>query len=316
MVYTCQKCGKAFAHASSLSRHRKVCGRGAPHLPCPHCTATFSRADDQKRHIERYCKKGNKRPAVHTLPENVKHLLVDYSSSEEEEMPEQESVEGRPATPPHVAEEVISSHTHPLHIEPWRVAAESSSDEEVHSCVESDEEEQTIPLPPRTESDEEEPVEEVCEPIEEGKAAKETLSLDTLKKALPWAEYQGVGEEQFSTATQQMGGNPLFQFDFLPVSSKQWMKRVEKTVYRTKLRQRRLPLKTDDVGVAIVNAMEASTRQHLEKIRAREEDRVFLAITAHDFNHLPNHGIHRPGIQGGEHPVGPVDEKVGREVKL
>ena len=57
-------------------------------------------------------------------------------------MPEQQSVEDVPtaATPPLVAEEVISSHTDPLHIEPWRVAAESSPDEEVHSCVESDEE--------------------------------------------------------------------------------------------------------------------------------------------------------------------------------
>ena len=58
-----------------------------------------------------------------------------------------------------------------------------------------------------------------------------------------------MGEEQFSVATQQMGGNPLFQFEFSPVSERQWMKRVEKTVYRTKLRQRWLPLKKDDVNV-------------------------------------------------------------------
>ena len=61
---------------------------------------------------------------------------------------------------------------------------------------------------------------------------------------------------------------------------------MEKTIYTTKLKQRRFPLKTDDVGVAIVKALEASTRQHLEKIGAREEDQVFLAITAHNFNHV------------------------------
>ena len=61
---------------------------------------------------------------------------------------------------------------------------------------------------------------------------------------------------------------------------------MQKTIYSTRLKLRRAPEESDDVGVAIVNALEASTRQHLDKIGARDEDQVFLAITAHEFNHI------------------------------
>ena len=64
------------------------------------------------------------------------------------------------------------------------------------------------------------------------------------------------------------------------------MRRVEKTVYHTRLCRRRLPKDSDDIGVAIVNALDTATRQHLVNIGASEEDQVFLAITAHDFNHV------------------------------
>ena len=123
----------------------------------------------------------------------------------------------------------------------------------------------------------------------EDEPEEEAFCLEAIKQALPWAEYQGMGEEQFAAATQQTGGNPLgplFHFEFSPVSDQQWLKRVQKNVYHTRLRQRRLPKDSDDVGVAIVNALETSTRQHLERIGAHPEDRVFLAITAHDFAHI------------------------------
>ena len=238
MKRTCPKCCREFAHASSLSKHKKTCGGGAPRLSCPFCSTTFSRSYDLKRHLDRYCKQrpttaplSTKRPAEQCLPE-TKRRLVDYGSLDEEE------------------EDVVCEE------EPAVV------------CEEEDE-----PQP----GGEEEPEEEEEE---------EDFNLEAIKEALPWAEYTGMGEEEFAAATQPTGGNPLFHFEFSPVSEQQWLKRVEKTVYRTRLRQRRLPNNSDDVGVAIVNALETSTRQHLERIGAREEDRVFLAITAHDFNHV------------------------------
>ena len=272
MKRTCGQCGQQFAHASSMSRHRKTCGGGVTY-PCPSCSITFSRQDHLKRHVHHRCKgkPGTKRPAAQTLDHHSepKRPLVDYGSSEEEEEPE------------------------PPRTEPWRAAEESSDEEpwcaEEPVCEEEPvvvDEEPAAAAPPHAETEEPPRVEEGAEEEEEDGVATEAFGLDALKDTLPWAHYQGVPEEEFAEATQQMGGNPLFQFDFSPISERQWMKRVEKTVYRTRLKQMRLPKKSDDVGVAIVNAMEASTRQHLEKIGAREEDRVFLAITAHDFNHV------------------------------
>ena len=248
--------------------------------------------------MDKYCK-GTKRPAEQYLPENPKHPLVDYGSSESE--PE-ESPEPGPwrATAESSSEEEtvpVESEEEPLHTEPkesWRTAAVESSSEE-DTCAESSDEEpwdveEEPTAPPHAET--EEPIVEEVPPHiptrteEEEIEEPEELNLNTLKKALPWTTYQGMGVEQFSVATQQMGGNPLFQFEFSPISEQQWMRRVQKTIYHTRLRQRRPPRDTDDVGVAIVNAMEESTRQHLTKIGAREEDRVFLAITAHEFNHI------------------------------
>ena len=176
-------------------------------------------------------------------------------------------------------EEMIEQPTTSAHpFGPWRAAEESeeeSEDEEPQYTESSEESWHT--------AEEEEPWEgEEASPHTEEPAP---LNLDTLKKALPWAQYRGVEEEAFSAATQQMGGNPLFQFEFLPVSSQQWLRRVQKTVYHTRLRQRRAPKDTDDMGVAIVNALEESTRQHLTKIGAQDEDRVFLALTPHGFEH-------------------------------
>ena len=50
------------------------------------------------------------------------------------------------------------------------------------------------------------------ETVPQASTRSEVLSLDTLKKALPWDQYQGMGEEQFSAATQQMGGKPPVPF--------------------------------------------------------------------------------------------------------
>ena len=123
------------------------------------------------------------------------------------------------------------------------------------------------------------------EPWESEKEPAETLSLDTLREALPWAEYQGMPEEQFGGAAQQMEGNPLFEFDFLPISEQQWLRKLQKTVYHAQLRQLRDPEDTDDMGVAIVKALEEAARQHLQKIGARPEDKVFLALTPNGFEH-------------------------------
>lgn len=54
-----------------------------------------------------------------------------------------------------------------------------------------------------------------------------------------------------------------------------------KTVYSTKLRQRRDPNESDDMGVVIVSAMEEATKHHLERIGAQ----VFLAMTSNGFEH-------------------------------
>ena len=276
MTFTCSQCGKAFARASSLSRHKKVCGTTASRLPCPHCATTFGRASDLRRHVNQSCK-GTKRPAEEELPETPpeKYRLVDYESSEEDEPLAQ-------AGPSHS----------------WRASTAPSSDTE---SEEDSTAAQAHPFGPSQEEYEEEPSAESSdeswhtaeeeEPWEGEEASTHTedsspLNLDALKKALPWAQYQGISEEAFSEATQQIGGNPLFNFEFLPVSSQQWLRRVQKTLYHTRLRQRRAPLDTDDMGVAIVRAMEDGTRQHLEKIGARDEDRVFLALTPNGFEHV------------------------------
>ena len=120
----------------------------------------------------------------------------------------------------------------------------------------------------------------------ENEVPAEALSLDTLREALPWAEYQGMPTEQFGGATQRMEGNPLFEFTFTPISEQQWLKRVQKTIYHAQLRQLRDPLDTDDMGVAIVKALEEATRQHLTNIGTKDEDKVFLAITPNGFEHV------------------------------
>ena len=239
--------------------------------------------------------KGTKRSAEQTLPERTKRALVEYSSSEDE-MSQQEVSRKAPAQAWRTTAEpssdteseeedipsapVTDSGSHPFGS--WRAAEES----EEESVEPSDDEEESSNDESWHTAAEEEPWE--GEELEETSPHTEEpapLSLDTLKKALPWAQYQGVEEEPFSAATQQMGGNPLFQFEFLPVSEQQWLKRVQKTVYHTQLRQRRAPLDTDDMGVAIVNALEESTRQHLTNIGAQDEDRVFLALTPNGFEH-------------------------------
>ena len=282
MVYACPNCGKSLAHASSFSRHKKVCGGDTLRLSCPHCTTTFGRASNLRRHVQHSCK-GKKRPAEEELPETPpeKYRLVDYESSEEDEPLAQ-------AWPSH-SWRTIAEHSSDTESEEDSTAAqahpfgpsqeESEDDESWHTADDEswDSEEQTVYI------NEEEPWEgEEASPHTEEPAP---LNLDALKKALPWAQYQGVGEEAFSTARQQIGGNPLFEFNFMPVSRKQWMKRVEKTIYSTRLKQRRELKESDDMGVAIVNALEESTRQHLTKIEAQDEDRVFLALTPHGFEH-------------------------------
>ena len=115
--------------------------------------------------------------------------------------------------------------------------------------------------------------------------SEEPLNLDSLRETLPWAQYEGMPEEQFGGAMQRMEGNPLFEFEFTPVSEQQWLRKLQKTVYHAQLRQLRDPEDTDDMGVAIVKALEEATRHHLTSIGARPEDKVFLAITPNGFEH-------------------------------
>ena len=258
------------------------------------------------------------------LPENPllpeKRPLVVYSSSEEEPMEVGPSTsftsvhpfESWRTTEP-VSESEEEQPSHPSDEEPW-------DKYEQQPLETSDTESQGLWCAPRQPSDEEETSsseDEVSnwdsedgelsaesldeepqssESLDEWQTAdeepwvdeeeREALSLDTLREALPWAQYQGMSEEQFGGAAQQMEGNPLFEFQFSPISEQQWLKRVQKTVFHTQLRQLRDPKDTDDMGVGIVRAMEEGTRQHLTNIGARPEDKVFLALTPNGFEHV------------------------------
>ena len=266
MTYACPQCGRTFAHASSLSRHRKLCGRHTPRLSCPNCTNTFTRTSDLKRHVNKTCK-GKKRFAEEELPESPpeKVRLVDYESSDEEETgPSWRAREETPSdTESEEETEEEEQPSHPLDEEPW----EPAITEEVW---EPDDTEEVWGV---------EPAEETWQPEQSG------LNLDTLREALPWAEYQGMSTEQFGGATQRMEGNPLFEFQFSPISSQQWLRRVQKSVYHARLHQRRALEDRDDIGVALVTALEEATRQHLERVGAQDEDRIFLAMTPQGFEH-------------------------------
>ena len=279
MVFTCENCGQSIAHRSSLSRHRKVCGGGPSRLPCPHCAMTFTRRDHLKRHMNHRCK--GKRPASEELPENPllpeKRPLVEYSSSKEEVPMEVDTLPfeswrtvAEPSSDTAAEEEQpTTTSVHPFG--PWRSAEESFNEE-------SEEEE-----PWYTQSKESEELTSELEPVEVTQREEPSLNLEALNF---WDRYQGMSEEQFNAARQQIGGNLLFEFEFSPVSQKQWMRRVSKTIYSTRLKQRREPVDSDDVGVAIVSALEEATQQHLQKIGARDEDQVFLALTPNGFDHV------------------------------
>ena len=187
MTFTCSQCGKTFAHRSSLSRHKKVCGGDTRRFACPHCATTFGRASDLKRHVNQSCKRP-KRPAVCVLPENPKRALVDYESSEEEDEP-------------------LAGPSHR-----WRAVVEPPSDTE--SEEESEDEE---PKYSESSDDWHTVDEEPWEPEEEASPLTEEpspLNLDALRDALPWAQYQGMDEEQFGAALEQIGGNPSLILNF------------------------------------------------------------------------------------------------------
>ena len=191
-------------------------------------------------------------------PEKVR--LVDYESSDEEE----------PGPSHH-----------------WRTTVEPSSEPEESEDEEPWEPEET---PANTEElwePEETPAntEEPWEHEDASQHTEEPLNLEALKEALPWAQYQGMGSEAFNEARQQIGGNPLFEFQFSPISEQQWLRRVQKSIYNIRLKQRRELQESDDMGVALVTALEEATREHLEKIGARDEDRMFLAMTPNGFEH-------------------------------
>ena len=207
MERTCTECGKSFAHASSYSRHRKVCGTASTKLSCPNCTSTFTRASNLKRHVERTCK-GKKRFAEEELPESPpeKVRLVDYESSDEEPLSqtmaepmgpwrseEQPSDEEEPSRSSDTESEEVANP-----IEHWRALSESEETSEEES---SDSEDDAESLDNESSDEWHTAEEEVPE--------EQVLSLETLRKALPWAEYQGISADQFGGATQRIEGNPL-----------------------------------------------------------------------------------------------------------
>ena len=205
--------------------------------------------------------------------------MVDYASSDEEE----------PGPSHHWRATIPSESEESEDEEPQKSDEESWEPEEVWGPEPTKELWEPEESPANTEEELWEPcdTEEVwrVEPSEE-QSEQSGLNLDTLREALPWAEYQGISAEQFGGAIQRIEGNPLFQFTFTPISEQQWMRRVRKTVYHAQLHQLRDPEDSDDMGVAIVKALEEATRQHLTSIGAKDEDRVFLAITPNGFEHV------------------------------
>ena len=194
---------------------------------------------------------------------------MDYESSEEEEPLAGPSHLWRTVVdPPSDTESEEDSTVAQAH--PFGPSREESSGEESWHTVDEEQE----PWEP-----------EEFEETSANTKEPSSLNLDSLRDALPWPQYQGMDEEQFGTALEQIGGNPLFDFEFSPVSSQQWMRRVQKSIYSTRLRQRRALEETDDIGVAIVSALEDGTLQHLQKIGAQDDDRMFLALTPNGFEH-------------------------------
>ena len=274
MPHACPQCGRTFAHASGLSRHRKACGTRTPRLPCPFCESTFTQTGNLRRHIIHRCKR-KKRPAEEELPERPpeKVRLVDYASSDEEtgsswratiEPSSESEDEGETEGTSHSLDEESCEPANTDEV--WETA---NTAEEVWGPANVEE-----PWQPAN-------IEEVWEPAN----TEEPLNLDTLRAALPWAEYQGISAAQFGGAMQRMEGDPLFEFHFSPISEQEWLRRVQKTVYHARLHQRRDLEDSDDMGVALVSALEEATKKHLQKIGAQEEDRIFLAMTPQGFEH-------------------------------
>ena len=203
-------------------------------------------------------------------PEKVR--LVTYESSDEEETgPSWRAREETPSDTESEEETEEEQPSHPLDEESWKHA----NTEEPWGPVNTKEPWQSEPAN----------ADELWEPEESPANTVSSLNLEALKEALPWAQYQGITAEQFGGAIQQMEGNPLFEFNFHPISEQQWLRKVQKTIYNARLNQRRELQETDDMGVALVSALEDGVREHLEKIGAREEDRVFLAMTPQGFEH-------------------------------
>ena len=267
-----------------------------PLLPEKRPLVDYSSSEEEPMEVE---------PATSIMPEQPVHTMGPWRAAEQEESSEEEEPLPGPsrswrAPSDTESEEEDSPATQAHPIGPWRAPHQSSDEEESDKSWDSDEEFYEEDTESEKESEDEElsaessneswhtaEEEEPWEPEKErNEVPAEEINLDTLRDALPWARYQGMPEEQFGAAREQIGGNPLFQFDFNPISEQQWLRRVQKTVFHTQLRQRRAPLDTDDIGVAIVRAMEDGTRQHLERIGARDEDRVFLALTPNGFEHV------------------------------
>ena len=50
-------------NGGNFSRHKNYCGTSEHQVDCPHCTKTYSRKDDLKKHIKKFHSKGAKRKA-------------------------------------------------------------------------------------------------------------------------------------------------------------------------------------------------------------------------------------------------------------
>jgi len=261
----CPECHKVYKKRDgNFSNHVKHCGR---RYPCPHCPQTCCNPPSLQRHIRKLHPEtllnGGRQPSL--IPEAKVSLKLEeprrgtrrsaVSAFGEDDVlvepsPKKLLEEDMIIPPPMFQNDVIE----PASLK-RRLVDYESSDEEDYFQSQGDGDKMCIDV------------------------------LAAFEEPPCWAQYPGMPEEQFRAATQQMGGNPLFEFEVTPVTDRQWLTTASKTVYHTNLRQRRQPEDTDDIGVAIVNAMEATVRQHLKRINAQAQDRVFLAMTAHEFEH-------------------------------
>jgi len=86
----------------------------------------------------------------------------------------------------------------------------------------------------------------------------------------------------------QTGGalGSLFEFQLNPIGARRrWRNIVERAQFRGNFRQLRNPVATDNLGLALVDALQSAIDRELRRQARPGYDRVNFAITAHGFEH-------------------------------